>query len=134
MEATKREDAATPDLLFRLLGTAHAVTERLDGALNELGLSTATFDILTELVSATGPVEWTEPGIEQLVEALERDGLIRRMPHASASSSVRVVITARGRARAHAAAQRVGAVRHQFAQAMEHVDCEALERALSALR
>jgi len=99
-------EAITPDLLFRLLGAAHAVTERLEGALRALGLTSATFDLLSELVNANRPLELEdlmtrvsdEPsGVGHLIEGLEQDGFVRRMPHGAAESGVRVVITARGR-------------------------------------
>jgi len=136
-------EAITPDLLFRLLGAAHAVTERLEGALRALGLTSATFDLLSELVNANRPLELEdlmtrvsdEPsGIGHLIEGLERDGFVRRMPHGAAESGVRVVITARGRARQQAGFALMGTVREELRQAVERLDAAAVERALSALR
>src|SRR5919108_2763985 len=131
----------TPDLVFRLLGTAHTVTELLDGVLHELGLSAATFRLLTELVNAPQPLEpnaldRTAIGADvgQLIDGLERDGLVRRTPPSGAGRTVRIVITARGRARQHAAAAHADAVALQLADALAGVDATAVERALSALR
>jgi DNA-binding MarR family transcriptional regulator len=145
-DTDRAKEAITLDLVFRLLGTAHAVTELLDGALRELGLSAATLRLLTELVNAPQPLQPSEldraaiggggggADVGRLVDGLERDGLVRRTPQSGSGRSVRIVITARGRARQQAAAAHVDAVASQLATTLGGADATALERALSALR
>jgi len=136
-------DTTEAQLLFRLLGIAHAVTDRLDAALGELGLSPATLDLLTELSNAAEPLSVLElaarvhdgdSGLGRLVERLERDGLVRRTGNPATGWTVTVVITSLGKERQRTGAERVGAVQQQLAQAMAAVDSVALERALAALR
>jgi DNA-binding MarR family transcriptional regulator len=143
IDTDRANEAITPDLVFRLLGTAHTVTELLDGALGKLGLSAATLRLLTELVNAPQPLEPTEldrimigggAEVGRLVDGIERDGLVRRTPQSGNGRAVRIVITARGRARQHAAAAHVDAVALQLNTALGGVDATAVERALSALR
>lgn len=119
------------------------VAERLDSTLRPLGLTSATFELLSEMVSATHPLELQElatrlrtppSGLGPLLDGLERDGFVRRAPQPAPGRSVRVVITARGRARHGAGAELVSVVRRQLAEAMARVDAAAVERALSALR
>src|SRR5438445_10676645 len=94
-------EAITPDLLFRLLGAAHAVTERLEGALRPLGLTSATFDLLSELVNANRPLELEdlmtrvsdEPSvIGHLIVGHELYGLVIRIPHVAAERRVQDVL------------------------------------------
>jgi DNA-binding MarR family transcriptional regulator len=147
IETDKAEEAIAPDLLWWLLGTAHSVTELLDAALREVGLSATGFRLLSELVNALEPLEPHEleaaafgpvADLEPLVDALERDGLVRRTPPpASATANgraVRILVTARGRARQHAGARHVDALGLRLSEALAGVDRAAVARALSALR
>jgi DNA-binding MarR family transcriptional regulator len=147
IEPEKAQEATTPDLyfLFRLLGTAHAVTGLVDAALREHGLSAATLRLLTALVTAPeplGPDELqagtigSDADVGPLLDGLERDGLIRRTRQATNGRRVRLVVTARGRARQHAAVSEVEALGSQLGEALggEGVDPAAVGRALSALR
>ncbi len=147
IEPEKALEATMPDLsfLFRLLGTAHAVTELVDAALREHRLSAATLRLLTALVNAPEPLEphelhaaaaGSDADVGHLLDGLERDGLIRRTRQATNGRRVRLVVTARGRARQHAAAIKVEALGSQLAEALGGggVDPAAVRRALSALR
>ena len=147
IEPEKAQEATTPDLyfLFRLLGTAHAVTDLVDAALREHGLSAATLRLLTALVNAPEPLEphglqaaavGSDADVGQLLDRLERDGLIRRTRQATNGRRARLVVTARGRARQHAAATKVETLGWQLVEAMggDGVDTAAVRRALSALR
>jgi DNA-binding MarR family transcriptional regulator len=145
IETDKAPDGITPDLLFRLLGTAHSVTELLDAALRDVGLSALSFRLLSMLVNAPAPLEPHEleaaafgpaADIEQLVAGLEREGLARRTPAPPTTNGrrVRIVITARGRARQYAAARQIDALGVRLSEALAGVDAAAVARALSALR
>ena len=146
IETDEAQEGISPDLhmLLRLLGTAHSVTELLDAALRDIGVSAASFRLLTELVHAPEPLEPHElraaaigPGedVEPLLETLERDGLVRRTAAATVDGRrMRIVITARGRARQHSAAGQIDTVGVQLWEALAGVDAAAVGRALSALR
>jgi hypothetical protein len=138
---TKGNDADSLYMLFRLLGTAHSVTELLDDALRELGMSAGAFRLLTQLVDARQPLEPHEldaaaigADVGRLIDDLERERLVRRTSQSGTGRGVRLVITARGRARQHAAAAHIETVARQLAAALGGVDASAVERALSALR
>src|SRR5258707_15025942 len=73
---------------FKLLGAAHAIEDRLESSLAEVGLSGAKFGALNQLVQAKEPLSLSElaakvacvrSNITQLVDRLERDGLVRRV-------------------------------------------------------
>src|SRR5688572_7317990 len=79
----------TPDdaLVFSLLGTAGAVEARLEAAVSPLGLSLAKVGILHHLADAKEPLPLSElaqhqhcvrSNITQLMDRLEKDGLVRR--------------------------------------------------------
>ncbi|HVH68279.1 MAG TPA: hypothetical protein VM716_10460 [Gemmatimonadales bacterium] len=145
IDTEKPQERFSPDLylLFRLLGTAHTVTELLNNALRQVGLSAETLRLLTQLVNAPEPLEPQEldatavgggAEVGSLLDGLERDGLVRRTPPRGNGRSARVMVTARGRARQHAAAAHVDAIALQLATALSGVDATAVERALAALR
>jgi len=104
-----RRPAASPEIVFSLLGTAHAVEARLETALAAVGLSLAKIGILIELAGSAEPLALSEladrvacvrSNITQLVDRLEKDGLVRRQSDAADRRSVRAALTAAGR-RAH---------------------------------
>ncbi len=77
-----------PQLMFSLIHTGHAVEQRLEQALAQVGLSLAKFGALTHLVEAGEPISLSEcatkmtcvrSNITQLVDRLEADGLVRRV-------------------------------------------------------
>lgn len=128
---------------FSLLKAAHAIEERLEGSLAEVGLSFAKFGALNHLVTAREPLSLSElasrvacvrSNITQLVDRLESDGLVRRVSDPEDRRSVRAEVTPLGRERHSAGAARVEAIQKQFADAISETDKEVLERALNALR
>src|SRR5256885_16939296 len=77
-----------PDVLvFSLLGAAGAVEARLEAAVSPLGLSLAKLGLLRVLAEAKQPLPLSElaqhqhcvrSNITQIVDRLEKDGLVRR--------------------------------------------------------
>ena len=123
------------DLLWTLLHTARILEESFAGALREVGLSPAEYDVLSELVNAghlLRPGElaarkgWPLPEVRELLVRLEAGGLVRR--HAG------IAITTAGRKRHRAGAGRLAAVEQQVAGQVSGADRRGLERALSVLR
>lgn len=124
--------AGAPDLVFQLLGTAHALAERVDDALRELGLSRAALSALNALVTAPHPPHARElAATARVLASLEQDGFVRRL---SGATGPRIVITARGRARHRAGLERLEALRLAGARPIADMDAAAWRRALAALR
>src|SRR5947209_8161648 len=130
-------------VLFSLLRAAHGLEDRLETSLAEVGLSGAKYGALSKLVAAKEPLPLSElaarvacvrSNITQLVDRLEDEGLVKRLSDPSDRRSVRAEITALGRERQRAGAERVEAIHVEFAAALEGVDRQALERALEALK
>ena len=140
-EAASR--SATPEaLVFSLLGTAGAVEARLEAALSPLGLSLAKAGLLHHLAEAKEPVALSElaehqqcvrSNITQIMDRLEKDGLVRRRADPADHRSVRAVLTPAGR-RAYAQAKRVLADEQRaIVRLLSDGDAERLTLTLRAL-
>jgi DNA-binding MarR family transcriptional regulator len=134
---------ATQLSFFKLLGAAHAIEDRLESSLAEVGLSSAKFGALNQLVQAKEPLSLSElaakvacvrSNITQLVDRLESDGLVRRVSDPEDRRSVRAEVTPLGKERHSAGAVRVEAIQRAFAETIGEVDKEALERAFASLK
>ena len=75
-------------VIFRILGAARELQTRLEGALDEIGLSGGKMGVLRALVKAGEPIPLSElaesnkcvrSNVTQLVDRLEADGLVRRI-------------------------------------------------------
>ena len=97
-------------LVFAILGTAHAIEARLEAALDAVGLSLAKVGLLSQLAESPDPMSLSElaekracvrSNITQLIDRLEKDGLVRRRPDPADRRGVRAALTAAGK-RAHA--------------------------------
>ncbi len=102
-----RELAPAP-LLNVLGGAERTVENHLDAALGAQGLSIAKLRALHQLVTASDPLSLGQlaerlacvrSNITQLVDRLEQDGLVQRMPDSNDRRSLRANITAEGRRR-----------------------------------
>ena len=80
-------DAGTP-LIFRILSASRELQARLEGALDEIGLSMGKAGVLKTLAKVGKPVPLSElaecnkcvrSNVTQLVDRLEADGLVRRI-------------------------------------------------------
>lgn len=134
--------AAEP-VVFALLGAAHAVEARLEAALQNVGLSLAKAGLLRVLASAGEPLSLGElaqhqqcvrSNITQLVDRLEKDGLVRRRADAVDRRSVRAALTPAGE-RAHAQATQVLAdAQRAIVQELGAGQAANLKSALEVLR
>jgi DNA-binding MarR family transcriptional regulator len=100
-----RRPPAADALVFSLLGAAGAVEARLDAAVRPLGLSLAKTGVLMLLAEAGRPLPLSElaehegcvrSNITQLVDRLEKDGLVRRRGDPADGRSVRAALTRAG--------------------------------------
>jgi DNA-binding MarR family transcriptional regulator len=133
---------AQDDVMWSLMQAAHAIEERLESALAEVGLSGAKQAALSTLVDAGQPVALGElaercacvrSNITQLVDRLEADALVRRVDDPADRRSLRAAITPLGRERQAAGAKKVNEVRRKLGKSLGAINHAALKRALSGL-
>jgi DNA-binding MarR family transcriptional regulator len=101
-------EVAPPFITIRVLDALHAVEDRLEGALEPLGLSLAKVNVLSKLVSAGEPLPLgtlaercacVRSNITQLVDRLAAEKLVVRSDDPHDRRSVRAELTAEGRSR-----------------------------------
>ncbi len=93
--------------LLQAMGrVGHLIDNRLDGALGEQGLSIAKMGVLRELSNAGEPLplgqlaerlSCVRSNITQLVDRLEAEGLVQRVPDPGDRRSMRAAVTEQGR-------------------------------------
>lgn len=102
---SEREETA---LLWRLERAGHRIDEDREAALNAYGLSTAKLSVLKHLIQAGEPLPLghlaarltcVKSNITQLVDRLEREGLVQRVPDSDDRRCLRAAITEEGRRR-----------------------------------
>jgi DNA-binding MarR family transcriptional regulator len=130
-------------VLFSLLHAARALEQRMEAALEAVGLSTAKFAALTHLVEAREPLSLSEcaarmtcvrSNVTQLMDRLEADGLVRRVDDPTDRRGVKAVVTPLGVERQAAGAKQMATVQKDFAKSLTGVDQGALARALAAIQ
>lgn len=135
-------DAETKPLLYTLLGTAHRLEARLETALAEVGLSTAKLGVLTLLADAGEPLtlgdlaarqQCVRSNMTQLVDRLEAEGLVRRVPDPVDRRSIRATLTTEGEARQESGAACAVRLQEEFVETLPESDRAALRRILSGL-
>jgi DNA-binding MarR family transcriptional regulator len=129
-------------LVFALLGAAGSVEARLEAALTPLGLSLAKVALLEHLAQAKEPLPLSQlathqhcvrSNITQLVDRLEKDGLVRRRPDQDDRRSIRAALTPAG-VRAHAQGVRALAdAQREIMSALSAKDAASLKSALATL-
>jgi DNA-binding MarR family transcriptional regulator len=105
LHLSEREEAA---LLWRLERAGRRIDEDREAALSAHGLSTAKLGVLKHLIQAGEPLPLghlaarltcVKSNITQLVDRLERDGLVQRVPDSDDRRCLRAMITEEGRRR-----------------------------------
>ena len=129
--------------IFSLLAAAHALEAKLETALNEVGLSTPKFSVLSQLVAEDAPLSLSElaarlscvrSNMTQLVDRLEADGLARRVDDPADRRGVKAAITELGRERQAAGDAQVDKLHADFAANVGAEDRAAMQRLLVALK
>jgi DNA-binding MarR family transcriptional regulator len=142
MNRLKSPRLSADQVMFSLLGAAHALEDRLELALGAVGLSMSKLGVLTQLVETGEPLALSElaarlscvrSNMTQLVDRLEADGLVRRVDDVADRRSVRAVVTRLGEERQAAGARELERVREEFSAALPLPDRAALAKALAAL-
>lgn len=103
-----KEAPPLPLLTIQVLDALHAVEDRLEAALEPLGLSLAKVNVLTKLVAAGEPLPLgalaercacVRSNITQLIDRLAAEKLVVRSDDPHDRRSVRAELTAEGRSR-----------------------------------
>jgi DNA-binding MarR family transcriptional regulator len=111
------------NLLWQIIGAGHRIEDRLENALGESGLSLAKFGALRHLVEASEPMALSQlaekiacvkSNVTQLVDRLENDGLVRRIPDPDDRRSVLASVTETGRTRYAAGAEALGRAQQEL--------------------
>ena len=130
------------DLAFRVIGAAHEVEGRLEGALGAVGLSLAKLNVLKALADTDEPLPLSHladrcccvrSNITQLVDRLEADRLVERLPDPADRRSVRAALTPAGRERHAEAVRIVGETERDVFAGLGEEDRQALTRLLGRL-
>src|SRR5262245_61418770 len=119
-------------VLWHIIAAGRRIEERLEGALEPSGLSLAKLNALKHLVEAKEPlalgqlaekIACVKSDVTQLVDRLENEGLVRRLPDPNDRRSVLASVTDQGRQR-----YKVGA------DALAEAESELLEDVPESLR
>jgi DNA-binding MarR family transcriptional regulator len=142
-KAGRTRPAATDQVMFSLLAAAHSVEQRLETAMEDVGLSSAKFSALTHLVEAGEPMSLSEcakrmtcvrSNITQLMDRLEAEGLVKRVDDPNDRRGVLATVTPVGLERQAAGAKQLALVQKEFAKTLAGADRDTLARVLSAMR
>ena len=130
------------DLLFTVIHVAGMIQDRLEAALVPTGLSLAKLGALRHLAEANEPlplgqlaerIACVKSNVTQLVDRLEADQLVRRVPDPSDRRSVRAEITDEGRARYDAGVEALEAAQDEVIAELAAEERDQLHRLLDRL-
>ncbi len=130
------------DLLSTVIHTAAAVQDRLEAALEPSGLSLAKLGALRHLAESKEPlalgqlaerIACVKSNVTQLVDRLEADALVRRVPDPTDRRSVRAEITPDGLARYEAGMAALTAAENELVGDLPEDAREQLEMLLLRL-
>jgi DNA-binding MarR family transcriptional regulator len=116
---------------------AHLLHSRLEAALGEVDLSPAKFAALDHLMQAGKPVplrvlseglHCVPSNMTQLMDRLEAEGLVRRLPDPADRRIVRAELTKLGKQRANAGAKVIAKAQADFAKSVSKAGGAALDR------
>lgn len=131
------------ELMFAIINMGRAVEQSLEAALAGVGLSLAKFGALTHLVEAGEPLSLSEcakkmtcvrSNVTQLMDRLEADGLVRRVPDPQDRRAVKAELTPLGIKRQAAGAKEAAKVQTEIFKTLSAADHDALGRALLTIR
>lgn len=135
-------DAEEPGMLG-LLEVARIVQERVDEALDSVGLSGPKYLTLEQLVRAGEPVSLSaladcrkcvRSNMTQLVDRLEAEGLVERVADPDDRRAVRARVTKLGERRFAAGTKAIRDVQNELASRVSDGDRDHFLRVLSAFR
>ena len=130
------------DLLATVIHAAGVIQDRLESALEPTGLSVAKLGALRHLAEANEPlplgqlaerIACVKSNVTQLVDRLEADQLVRRVPDPSDRRSVRAEITDQGRSRYEAGMEAMRAAEAELVGELAITDRDQLQDLLGRL-
>jgi DNA-binding MarR family transcriptional regulator len=133
----------TDRLMFAVLQAASILAKRLEEALATVGLSMAKYGVLAQMAESDDALALSDlaevqscvrSNITQLVDRLEREGLVRRVDDSEDRRVVRAELTPAGEERQREGARQVKRVESAFIAALSDADRKSLARALRAIR
>ena len=128
---------------YHLVHAAQDVEVRVERALGEVGLSLAKVKLLRHLHNAKDPLplgalaeknSCVKSNVTQLMDRMEGEGLVKRVPDPEDRRSVRAMITPEGRRKYEAAAKRLAAAETEVLSAFSPSEREQLTGFLEKLR
>ena len=137
----RRSHSATA-VVASLLDTAEAVESRLEAAVSPLGLSLAKLGVLHPLAEARQPLPLSElaqrthcvrSNITQLIDRLEKDGLVRRRPDPDDRRGVLAALTPAGEQAYTKGMRALVDAQQAIVRALSAGDAKSLQSALDAL-
>src|SRR5258708_27088691 len=132
--------AAAEHVMFSLIAAAHSVEQRVDAAMEEVGLSSAKFSALTHLVDAGEALSLGEcakrmtcvrSNITQLMDRLEAEGLVRRVDDPNDRRGVRASVTPLGIERQAAGAKQMAKGQQELAKTLAGGERDTRARVLT---
>lgn len=129
--------------MLGLLEAARSLQERVDHALESVGLSGAKYMALDELMRAGGAMSLSaladcrkcvRSNITQLIDRLEADGLVKRSNDPDDRRAVRAQITKVGAAKFEAGTEAIRRVQAELAAQVPRDEQASFLRALSAFK
>ena len=139
--AAPTRDTGVP-LIFQILSAARELQARLEGALDELGLSPGKVGVLRALADASEPLPLSEladcnkcvrSNVTQLVDRLEADGLVRRIDDPDDRRVTRASLTSKGRLAYSQATQVIAVQEREILRVLNAEEAGALVRVLEQL-
>ncbi len=130
------------DLLATVIHVAGMIQDRLESALEPTGLSLAKLGALRHLAEANEPlalgqlaerIACVKSNVTQLVDRLEVDQLVRRVPDPSDRRSVRAEITEEGRSRYEAGMEAMHSAEKELVGELQLSDRAQLQDLLGRL-
>lgn len=131
-----------PSVAFLLLGAVHELEARLEAALGGVGLSLGKFNVLSKLAAAGEPLplgaladlcSCVKSNITQLIDRLETDALVERVPDPSDRRTVRAALTPAGRVRHGEAVRLVAETERQALAGLTEADRAMLAQLVGRL-
>jgi DNA-binding MarR family transcriptional regulator len=128
--------------LVALLQAAHALESKVEAALASVELSSPKYSVLTALAAANEPIALGElaerlscvkSNVTQMIDRLEADGLVRRVPDPADRRSVKAEVTQLGRDRQAAGAAVMSELEARFSSAVATEDRSAVGRMLRSI-
>ncbi|HVX87449.1 MAG TPA: MarR family transcriptional regulator [Gemmatimonadales bacterium] len=128
---------------YHLAHAAQEVEARVERALDEAGLSLAKMKLLRHLYNAREPLALgalaeknacVKSNVTQLMDRMEGDGLVKRVPDPADRRSVRAQITAEGRRKYEAGSKRLAAAEAEVLAGFSDAEQERFREFLMRIR